>query len=765
MEESIEGPNRDTTFAQYTGIEPGTKKPDFEAKKNLEFELLKKDKMRKLEEKKEKQYFYIMRKRNNDNEASTEVFTYNKWSQSRSNILSFDDNSILQEFIYPRGPNACITRLFYFTKHNKEMKANFGYKIRNKYQLHDDKADRVGIDQLAVVNKTDDPKIGAFTVNHLAGVSLVEYEAYAEELVSYLERAYPVRIKSITLDFVTDHLKRHILFNVKDIDLDHMEQTSKDPNEKKRTLDELTCSVYCKLCGLIFKKDEASKTLTYKLLWELAQHLKKRGKGLHGIEVSHSSTRPCRVCDLCYMVVVSEHELIELEQQFARVQNIPISDPYLRVPIEKKAKHRPALLGETLKQWRFMIYLQTLNFEGENLFKTNNIDKDSVHLQVKLFRIKNDFPLNLVEIAKDPNSTIEDGYDYTYSYEINLLRVYYFFSDKQDIKNFLQDTELQVRITYTKDWNNYIAQGSTRTLSQFDNNRLKGQKHESRIYMFFDSAEYCTIRFTAGLVCDGDFNTASMNLHKFNGIYFPNDDFYNCNIFPEEWIEIFMDEKRDDPNKDGNEGFETKGKPYTPVCTPAEMRKMLEPNHHSNRIEVETKVEHRLDTKKHEEFKKQLRLEKESKKSRPYSMYSNQDDAVTMQTNLKATHKHPDGDLAIGGPSGRPGTGASFRLRVDKVLPRNPRPLTLGSPRPTVTRALIVTQRCTSRSRSESTRSRRRSTPWEAWAGLWTQEPRSTKFSTILKTLSRNMERHQDQKAPSGSPQPKNTDASSTSTS
>lgn len=46
----------------------------------------------------------------------------------------------------------------------------------------------------------------------------------------------------------------------------------------------------------------------------------------------------------------------------------------------------------------------------------------------------------------------------------------------------------------------------------------------------------------AGLVCDGDFNTASMNLHKYNGIYFPNDDFYNCNIFPEEWIEIFMGE-------------------------------------------------------------------------------------------------------------------------------------------------------------------------------------------------------------------------------
>lgn len=115
----------------------------------------------------------------------------------------------------------------------------------------------------------------------------------------------------------------------------------------KKSLDDLTCSVYCKLCNLIFKKDEASKTLTYKLLWEFSQHLKKRGEEYHAqFDISHSSTRPCRVCDLCYMVVVSEHELIELEQQFAKVQNIPIRDPYLRVPIEKKAKHRPALLSE-----------------------------------------------------------------------------------------------------------------------------------------------------------------------------------------------------------------------------------------------------------------------------------------------------------------------------------------------------------------------------------------------------------------------------------
>ena len=78
-------------------------------------------------------------------------------------------------------------------------------------------------------------------------------------------------------------------------------------------MEELSCSVYCKLCGLLFKKDDASKILTYKLLWEFCKHLKKRGLTLKDIDFNHSSTRPCRVCDLCYMAVVSEHELVDLE--------------------------------------------------------------------------------------------------------------------------------------------------------------------------------------------------------------------------------------------------------------------------------------------------------------------------------------------------------------------------------------------------------------------------------------------------------------------
>lgn len=423
------------------------------------------------------------------------------------------------------------------------------------------------------------------------------------------------------------------MFNVAHIEKEIMGQIGENKAEKKRTLDELTCSVYCKLCGLIFKKDEASKTLTYKLLWELSQHLKKRGRQLNDIEVSHSSTRPCRVCDLCYMVVVSEHELIELEQQFAKAQNIPIKDPYLRVPVEKKAKHRPALLSEVLKQWRFMIYMEYLYFEPEDqfIFEELGVNLNQVHLQIKLFNVKNDFVLGLKEVEIDKDKDMKQiCWEGRKVYKINLLRVYYYFSESIDITRFLSETDLHIRLTHTKDWNNYIAHGSSKTLSNFQNSREMGQKHESRVFLFFDNARYCTLKIMAGLVCDGDFNTASMNLHKSNGVYFPDEDFYNCNMFPEEWIEIFFQkpEKRGNTDEDSEEEYlngiddadqeANKIQPYTPVCTKAELRKMLEGNVKKANDDVESKTDHYVDV---EALRARLKRFKDKHPNRPYSRY------------------------------------------------------------------------------------------------------------------------------------------------
>lgn len=87
---------------------------------------------------------------------------------------------------------------------------------------------------------------------------------------------------------MTDFEDKTWLINMKSIELENVAPFLMQQEElgAKKNLDSLTCSVYCKLCGLIFKKDDASKTLTYKLLWELIQHLKKRGIFLKDITVN-----------------------------------------------------------------------------------------------------------------------------------------------------------------------------------------------------------------------------------------------------------------------------------------------------------------------------------------------------------------------------------------------------------------------------------------------------------------------------------------------
>jgi len=42
-----------------------------------------------------------------------------------------------------------------------------------------------------------------------------------------------------------------------------------------------------------------------------------------------------------------------------------------------------------------------------------------------------------------------------------------------------------------------------------------------------------------GLVFDDTYNTQHLNLYNYNGIYFPDEGFYNTNPFPRAWMEMF----------------------------------------------------------------------------------------------------------------------------------------------------------------------------------------------------------------------------------
>jgi hypothetical protein len=68
----------------------------------------------------------------------------------------------------------------------------------------------------------------------------------------------------------------------------------------------------CAVCQQKFKNHEIKKILTNKSIWEFFEHLKKRQIHLSYSPIYRYSSNTAKICDLCFMLVVSEIELIEL---------------------------------------------------------------------------------------------------------------------------------------------------------------------------------------------------------------------------------------------------------------------------------------------------------------------------------------------------------------------------------------------------------------------------------------------------------------------
>lgn len=84
----------------------------------------------------------------------------------------------------------------------------------------------------------------------------------------------------------------------------------------------LPLSVYgvsrCEMCRIEYKKSEITKFVTKKSLFELKSHLSKRGVfNFDYLDTFKESNGSCKICDTCYLIIVAEQELIEIEKLFA----------------------------------------------------------------------------------------------------------------------------------------------------------------------------------------------------------------------------------------------------------------------------------------------------------------------------------------------------------------------------------------------------------------------------------------------------------------
>lgn len=127
--------------------------------------------------------------------------------------------------------------------------------------------------------------------------------------------------------------------------------------------DELHIALTCKMCGLKFKYKEITNCLPLSALLETREHMRQRSvpnifARLTALRLS--SLHDCKICALCYSLVVQEKALIEAEKRMALAQSIPVR----QIGVGEKGGGAGGRRGgggcvtsaKNLVQWRSMVY-------------------------------------------------------------------------------------------------------------------------------------------------------------------------------------------------------------------------------------------------------------------------------------------------------------------------------------------------------------------------------------------------------------------------
>jgi hypothetical protein len=67
------------------------------------------------------------------------------------------------------------------------------------------------------------------------------------------------------------------------------------------------------------------------------------------------------VCEVCYTIAIAEHHLMNLEQQFAKAQSIPVKEQQVIIETNKRdISLKNNLRTQFLFQWRILFHFKYL---------------------------------------------------------------------------------------------------------------------------------------------------------------------------------------------------------------------------------------------------------------------------------------------------------------------------------------------------------------------------------------------------------------------
>ena len=485
----------------------------------------------------------------------------------------------LETFESKSTSKPCVVRLEYKTSYNREKGGNVAYCLSNKVSVEESikpatKEIFEKYTQLTTLNSKDE---SSFNIYIMSGEAVGPYEFYANQVVKYVQKWFNLLLKTIVIDFMKDERGIIYFLGVKAFDL------LKEPivDQKLIPISQIKNDNYrkfyktwtCRLCQLPYPRNKITKTVTFKLLYKLKENLKKRGFNYfeHINNNIYSESQTCRVCDLCYALLVTEQELMEMQRTIALCNNIEIqSEETLnegnKIPeglVKAPQKYK------TLTQWRIMFYFikfyfmdyEKFPFEDGSQLPDNATPqekkkgKTNYKLYISIFNQKIGIPI-FTEMKQFLSST---------EVELNTSKIFYFFSSETSaVKQILRNEEVDFRIVLNDKYNEPLAQCKTTCFNNYEDSFKDKPMTTKKILNFFsDYIKHFKCQMYLGLKNDGIVQTENLQMycHKLpNPIYLTELNYYSYHTLPNDWYELYLppDTNVEDDNAINNYEIEKK---------------------------------------------------------------------------------------------------------------------------------------------------------------------------------------------------------------
>ena len=406
----------------------------------------------------------------------------------------------LETFESKSTSKPCVVRLEYKTSYNREKGGNVAYCLSNKVSVEESikpatKEIFEKYTQLTTLNSKDE---SSFNIYIMSGEAVGPYEFYANQIVKYVQKWFNLLLKTIVIDFMKDERGIIYFLGVKAFDL------LKEPivDQKLIPISQIKNDNYrkfyktwtCRLCQLPYPRNKITKTVTFKLLYKLKENLKKRGFNYfeHINNNIYSESQTCRVCDLCYALLVTEQELMEMQRTIALCNNIEIQSEETLIEGNKipEGLVKAPQKYKTLTQWRIMFYFLKFYFMDYEKFpfedgsqlpdnatpQEKKKGKTNYKLYISIFNQKIGIPI-FTEMKQFLSST---------EVELNTSKIFYFFSSETSaVKQILRNEEVDFRIVLNDKYNEPLAQCKTTCFNNYEDSFKDKPMTTKKILNFF----------------------------------------------------------------------------------------------------------------------------------------------------------------------------------------------------------------------------------------------------------------------------------------